>query len=362
MSSSSIDHTEPTNESGSNLDAKSMATNPNETSIETRAPPHGRRAKESGGTPRTSTTSAGSSKPDPAVRGWIRYEQGQPGPKEIAHNSWSIRGYSDDRSTEAKTAPESLVGESTFKFVYWHPQNNSKIPLSIAEPSRAPKESSIQSEETSAITPSSIMSDVTAWIAESAQRDPSVTLSVTGLFDLLGSEELRMDAAFVLQGSAEDGWLEFVKTMGSRYFCAGRDHVCSHIKTVPLGGHHILVGINRAKHDHRLISLLFTVRVRDGINQGSTLHGQLLRSKQRQWDSRALENSAVDWIYSVEQPLGKINPGAFEHAKTFMNEEMTAGWWIGRTEYSQDAKEQTYTYYGLRVDDGRDLEPSTDNA
>jgi hypothetical protein len=99
--------------------------------------------------------------------------------------------------------------------------------------------------------------------------------------------------------------------------------------------------------------------VRDGINQGSALHGRLLQSKQRQWDSQALKNPAVDGKYSVEQPLGKINPGAFEHAKIFMNEEMTAGWWIGRTEYSQDAKEQTYTYYGLRVDDERDFLPSS---
>jgi hypothetical protein len=193
------------------------------------------------------------------------------------------------------------VSKSTFRFTYYDPQNNIKFPIRIAEPTQASEENSERSGVVSATTTSSIMSDVTAWIAKSAQRDPSVTLPLTGLFDLLGSEKLRMNAAHFPQGSAEDEWLDSVKTMGSRYFCPGRDHVCSHIKTIPLGGHHILIGINRALHDHRLISLLFTIRVRDGINQGSALHDRLLQSKQRQWDSQALQNPAVDWIFSVER-------------------------------------------------------------
>lgn len=367
MSSYSTKFTGPTDESGTNPDENSIAIRANENSIASKAPSRGRRAKRRGEPKCLSTTPAGSSKPPFAVKGWVHFDghsKVYSQPSEITDEPLPDRSHTDDESTAAATAPgrDSVVSKSTFGFAYHEAQKSSDFSPSMAEPSATPEEGSEQSGEVSPAARRSIKSDVTAWIAKTAQRDPSVTLPVTGLFDLLDSEELRVDAALGLQGSAEDGWLEFVKTMGSRYFCPGRDHVCSHIETVPLGGHHILIGINRAKHDHRLISLLFTIRVRDGINQGSALHDRLLQSKQRQWDSQALENSAVDGIYSVEQPLGKISPGAFEHAKIFMNEEMTAGWWIGRTEYSQDAKEQTYTYYGLRVNDGRDLELSTDYA
>jgi hypothetical protein len=363
MSSYSTKFTGPTDESGTDPGENSIAIRANENSIASKAPSRGRRAKRRGETKCLSTTPAGSSKPF-AVKGWVHFDghsKFYSQPSEITDEPLPDRFHTDDESTAAVTAPgrDSVVSKSTFGFAYHEAQKRSDFSPSMAEPSATPEEGSEPSGEVSLTARRSIKSDVTAWIAKSAQRDPPVTLPVTGLFDLLGSEELRVDAALVLQGSAEDGWLEFVKTMGSRYFCPGRDHACSHIMTVPLGGHHILIGMNRAKHDHRLISLLFTVRVRDGINQGSALHGRLLQSKQRQWDSQALQNSAVDWISSVEQPLGKINPGAFEHAKILMNEEMTAGWWIGRTEYSQDAKEQTYTYYGLRVGDVRDFLPST---
>lgn len=349
MSSYSIDFTGPTDESGTHPDANSIPTNTTVSSIAIKARSRPPRAEES-------TQSA--------VKEWVHlHPDGKSNwrepPAKSTDRSSPDRTHTDDQSTEAKTVLESLVGESTFKFVHWHPDNNSKIPASIAEPSHAPKESSRQSAEISATTPSSIMSDVTAWIAKSAQRDPSVTLPVTGLFDLLDSEELRVDAALGLQGSAEDEWLDFVKAMRSMKFCHGQHSVCSHIVYLPLGDRKIPVSINRdsAIDRHPLISLLFTVRVKNGVNQGSALEEPHLHCKQYQWDGQTLDGLTSGSRYTVEG-LGGIKPSAFEHVKVFMNEDMTAGWWIGRTEYPKDSSEQTYTYYGLRVDDGRDIQPS----
>jgi hypothetical protein len=267
------------------------------------------------------------------------------------------RTHTDDQSTEAKTVSESLVGESTFKFVYWYPQNNSKIPLSIAEPSHAPKESSIQSEEISLTGRPSIMSDVTAWITKSAQRDTSVTLLVTGLFDLLGSEALRVDAKLFSHVSSDDAWLDFVKAMRSMRFCHGQHSVCPHINDLPFGDRKVPVSINRASaiDYHPVISLLFTVTVKNGVNQGSALNAPHLHCKQYQWDGQALDGLTSGSRYTVEG-LGGIEPSAFEHVKVFMNKDMTAGWWISRTQYPKHPSEQTYTYYGLTVDDGRDMD------
>lgn len=327
MSSFSSKLTDKTDGSGTQADIKSTATNAKAKASKCRTA-RGRKGQHD-----SSSMFTGSSDSPSVVKRWMYWDERDKRyfePTEMTDETWQAR---------ISPGSNSGVSDVTYRFIYCHPQNNIKVPVRFARSSQTSEKKSERSQEVDAATTSSTMSDVTSWIAKSAQRDPPVTLPVAGLFELLGSEKLRMDAALVLQESAEDRWLEFVKTMGSRYFCPGRDHVCSHINTVPLGGQHILIGINRAKHDRRLISLLFTLRVRDGINQGSALHGRLLQSKQRQWDSHALQNSAVDWISSVEQPLGKINPGAFEHAKIFMNEEKTAGWWIGRTEYSLDAKE-----------------------
>jgi hypothetical protein len=142
-------------------------------------------------------------------------------------------------------------------------------------------------------------------------------------------------------------------------FCPGQHSVCSHVNYLPLGDRKIPVSINRdsAIDRHPLISLLFTVRSKNGVNQGSALEEPHLHCKQYQWDGQALDGLTSGSRYTVEG-LGGIKPSAFEHVKVFMNEDMTAGWWIGRTQYPKDPSEQTYTYYGLRVDDGRDIQPS----